>query len=57
MIHFLTVAMFSREIRHDTLAQMMTMGNINSNSKVLLVDNTQGLLLGAILERTGGVCL
>ncbi|XP_067933661.1 tRNA (adenine(58)-N(1))-methyltransferase non-catalytic subunit TRM6-like [Watersipora subatra] len=38
-------------LRMDTLAQVLTIGNVQSTSKVLLVEACQGLLAGAILDR------
>lgn len=41
------------EIRPDTLAQMLSISNVQSGSNVLLLENCQGLLLGAIMKRLG----
>ena len=41
------------EIRPDSLAQMLSTSNIQSGSNVLLLENCQGLLLGAIMNRLG----
>ncbi|XP_063079500.1 tRNA (adenine(58)-N(1))-methyltransferase non-catalytic subunit TRM6 [Engraulis encrasicolus] len=41
-------------LRHDTLAQMLTQGNIHAGSKVLVFETCAGLVLGAIMERMGG---
>lgn len=41
-------------LRMDTLAQMLTMGNVRANSTVLVVDSCLGLVTGAVLERLGG---
>ena len=38
-------------LRSDSLALMLQMSNINYNSRVLLVDNTKGLISGALLEK------
>ena len=35
----------------DTLAQVLTLSNLQADSKVLLVETCQGLLAGAILDR------
>lgn len=41
-------------LRYDTLAQMLTMGNIHAGSKVLVFETCAGLVLGAVMERMGG---
>ena len=41
----------------DSLSQILTMSNIQYNSKVLLVESCQGLVAGAILNRLGGEAL
>ncbi|KAL2082125.1 hypothetical protein ACEWY4_021943 [Coilia grayii] len=41
-------------LRHDTLAQMLTLGNIHAGSKVLVFETCAGLVLGAVMERMGG---
>jgi tRNA (adenine-N(1)-)-methyltransferase non-catalytic subunit len=43
-----------REMRVDSLSQILTLGNIRPGSRVLLVDDTSGLVALSILERTGG---
>jgi tRNA (adenine-N(1)-)-methyltransferase non-catalytic subunit len=43
-----------RELRPDTLAQMLSFSNCEPGSRVLCVDDTSGLLPGAILSRMGG---
>ncbi|KAJ3415015.1 tRNA (adenine(58)-N(1))-methyltransferase non-catalytic subunit trm6 [Chytridiales sp. JEL 0842] len=53
--YFAQKAQRIKDMRQDTLAQMMCMGNITASSKVLLVDSTQGILLASVLERTGGM--
>jgi tRNA (adenine-N(1)-)-methyltransferase non-catalytic subunit len=42
-----------RELRIDTLSQMMTLANVHAQSNYMVVEDIQGLLLGAVLERTG----
>jgi tRNA (adenine-N(1)-)-methyltransferase non-catalytic subunit len=44
-----------RELRIDTLSQMLTLANVRAGSKLLVVDDTCGLIVTAILERTGGI--
>ncbi|XP_053402185.1 tRNA (adenine(58)-N(1))-methyltransferase non-catalytic subunit TRM6-like isoform X2 [Mercenaria mercenaria] len=41
-------------LRIDTLAQILTMGNIHANSTVMVVESCLGLVTGAVLERLGG---
>lgn len=43
-----------REMRSDTLAQILTFANVRSGSRILCVDECGGVLVHAILERTGG---
>lgn len=38
-------------LRPDSMGLLLNMANINSNSRVLLVDKTKGLLSGALIER------
>ncbi|CAB3982482.1 tRNA (adenine(58)-N(1))-methyltransferase non-catalytic subunit TRM6 [Paramuricea clavata] len=42
------------ELRTDTVSQILTMANIHSNINVLLLENTQSFLAGAILHRMAG---
>lgn len=42
-----------RELRIDTLSQMMTLANVHAGSNYIVIDDIQGLLLGAVMERTG----
>lgn len=48
--------MWCSHLRYDTLAQMLTLGNIHAGSKVLVFETCAGLVLGAIMERMGGRC-
>ena len=43
-----------RGIRADALSQMMSFGNIRPGSRVLVVDDTGGLLVASVLDRMGG---
>ncbi|TIB82590.1 Gcd10p-domain-containing protein [Wallemia mellicola] len=43
-----------RDLRVDTLSQMLTLGNIQQGGRYLVVEETSGLLTAAILERLGG---
>ncbi|KAH6565413.1 hypothetical protein BASA60_009912 [Batrachochytrium salamandrivorans] len=44
----------TREMRSDTLSQMMTLANVRAGSNFLVVDDMAGLLVGAMLERMQG---
>ncbi|XP_056423799.1 tRNA (adenine(58)-N(1))-methyltransferase non-catalytic subunit TRM6 isoform X2 [Hyla sarda] len=41
-------------LRYDTLAQMLTLGNIHAGSKVIVMETCAGLVLGSVMERMGG---
>jgi len=41
------------DLRPDSLAQILTWSNVQSGSKVLLMETCKGLLTGAIMERLG----
>eukprot|EP00118_Oscarella_pearsei_P000057 m.4097 g.4097 ORF g.4097 m.4097 type:complete len:412 (+) comp10212_c0_seq1:13-1248(+) len=41
-------------MRIDTLSQILTMSNVCCGSRVLLVENCQGLVTGSVLQRLGG---
>ncbi|NP_001090141.1 tRNA methyltransferase 6 L homeolog [Xenopus laevis] len=43
------------QLRYDTLAQMLTLGNIHARSKVIVMETCAGLVLGAVMERLGGL--
>ncbi|KAI5120856.1 hypothetical protein M0805_007043 [Coniferiporia weirii] len=43
-----------REIRPDTLAQMMNLASIRPGGRYIVVDDASGLLVSAIIERLGG---
>lgn len=42
------------QLRYDTLAQMLSQGNIHAGSKVIVMETCAGLVLGAVMERMGG---
>lgn len=42
-------------LRLDTISQMLTFGNVHANCNVVVMETCQGLLIGAILERLGGL--
>ncbi|XP_043835929.1 tRNA (adenine(58)-N(1))-methyltransferase non-catalytic subunit TRM6 isoform X2 [Dromiciops gliroides] len=41
-------------MRYDTLAQMLTLGNIHAGNKMIVMETCAGLVLGAVMERMGG---
>ncbi|TSK58035.1 tRNA (adenine(58)-N(1))-methyltransferase non-catalytic subunit TRM6 [Bagarius yarrelli] len=41
-------------LRYDTLAQMLTLGNIHAGSKIVVFETCAGLVLGSVMERMGG---
>lgn len=43
-----------RDIRVDTLSQMVNMANIRPGGRYLAVDDASGMVVSAILERLGG---
>ncbi|KAG0239718.1 tRNA (adenine(58)-N(1))-methyltransferase non-catalytic subunit trm6 [Actinomortierella wolfii] len=43
-----------RDMRTDTLAQIMCLGNVHSGGRYLVVDDLQGMLVAAIAERLAG---
>ncbi|CAH1756353.1 7502_t:CDS:10 [Entrophospora sp. SA101] len=43
-----------QELRIDTLSQMLKWANVHSNTRMLVVDDTQGLVITGIMERLGG---
>ncbi|KAI9249440.1 Gcd10p family-domain-containing protein [Phascolomyces articulosus] len=43
-----------KSMRVDTLSQIISLANVHANSKMLVVDDTQGLVVSAVAERMGG---
>lgn len=43
-----------RDLRIDTLGQMLNLANIRQGGRYIAVDDASGLLVSAILERMGG---
>lgn len=43
-----------REMRPDTLAQIMALANVRPGGRTLIVEDVHGLVVGAALERMGG---
>lgn len=44
-----------RDIRADTLSQMLNLANIRSGGRYIAVDDASGLVVSGILERMGGM--
>ncbi|CEP19570.1 hypothetical protein [Parasitella parasitica] len=44
-----------KNMRIDTLSQLLSMANVHANAKLLVVDDTQGLIVSSCLERMGGI--
>ncbi|KAI8049548.1 Gcd10p family-domain-containing protein [Syncephalis plumigaleata] len=42
------------DIRLDTLSQLLTFGNVFAGTRMLVVDDAQGMLVSALLDRMGG---
>jgi tRNA (adenine-N(1)-)-methyltransferase non-catalytic subunit len=43
-----------RDIRPDTLAQMLNLANIRPGGRYIVADDASGLVVAGILERMGG---
>lgn len=43
-----------RFLRPDALSQVVTLGNIYPGQRFIVVDDTGGLILAAVLDRLGG---
>lgn len=46
-----------RDIRMDTLSQLLSYANVHAGCKLLVVDDTQGMVVSALAERMGGKML
>lgn len=42
------------QLRIDTVAQLLSASNVQSGSRVMVLEHCQGLLVGAVMERLGG---
>lgn len=51
----LIIFLFYSHLRFDTLAQMLTLGNIHAGSKIIVFETCAGLVLGSVMERMGGI--
>lgn len=45
-----------RDIRTDTLSQMLNLANVRPGGKYIIVDEASGLVVSAVLDRLGGKC-
>ncbi|GAA6028044.1 hypothetical protein JCM8097_001845 [Rhodosporidiobolus ruineniae] len=52
--HFEKVPSKTRELRPDTLANMLNMANVRPGSRLLVVENLGGMIVAAAVERMGG---
>ncbi|RGB33366.1 Gcd10p family-domain-containing protein [Rhizophagus diaphanus] len=43
-----------RDMRIDTLSQILSLANVRAYTKMLVVDDTQGLVITGVMERLGG---
>lgn len=43
-----------KHMRIDTLSQLLCLANVHANNKMLVVDDTQGMIVSAVLDRMGG---
>jgi len=43
-----------RDIRIDSLSQMLNMANVSPGGRYLVVDDASGMLVSAVLKRIGG---
>lgn len=43
-----------KDLRPDVLSQLLSNGNVRPGSKLLLVEDTHGLVTAACVERMGG---
>jgi tRNA (adenine-N(1)-)-methyltransferase non-catalytic subunit len=46
-----------RDLRVDSLSQMLNLANVRPGGRYLAVDDASGLLVASILERLGGMSL
>ena len=43
-----------RDLRPDSLSEMITIANVRPGARVLVVDDVSGMLLAGVIERLGG---
>ncbi|XP_016429346.1 tRNA (adenine(58)-N(1))-methyltransferase non-catalytic subunit TRM6-like [Sinocyclocheilus rhinocerous] len=48
------IFVYFSHLRYDTLAQILTLGNIHAGSKIIVFETCAGLVLGSVMERMGG---
>jgi tRNA (adenine58-N1)-methyltransferase non-catalytic subunit len=46
-----------RDMRIDTLSQILSLANVRAYTKMLVVDDTQGLVISGVMERLGGLSI
>lgn len=56
LIDYFVLFLFSH-LRPDIVAHILTLANIHAHSNVIVMETCQGLLVGALLERMGGLPL
>lgn len=44
-------------LRYESIAQILTYGNVRAGSNLIVFESITGLLVGAILERLAGMLL
>jgi tRNA (adenine-N(1)-)-methyltransferase non-catalytic subunit len=44
-----------RDIRVDTLSQLLNLGNVKPKGRYIAVDDASGVVVSAVLERMGGM--
>ena len=53
--HAHSILFFFSHLRPDIVAHILTLANIHAHSNVIVMETCQGLLVGALLERMGGL--
>ena len=56
LIDYFVLFLYSH-LRPDIVAHILTLANIHAHSNVIVMETCQGLLVGALLERMGGLLL
>ena len=46
-----------RDIRPDTLSQMLNLANVRPGGRYIVVDDASGLLVSSVLDRIGCECM
>lgn len=42
------------DLRFDTLSQLLSLANVHSGSKILVLEDTAGMILASLMQRMGG---